>query len=110
MKVAVAHGPGNNVQELRKLLHGVGAQCGAEDCVLWKDLAVRLGQSDVDLIVVQAEEALDWNSIMEAKSFSSAPMIAIGPNGAVEAAARGAGIVEYVTQDQGVAGRVVGID
>jgi Flp pilus assembly CpaE family ATPase len=100
MKVAVAHGPGNNVQELRKLLHGVGAQCASEDCVLWNDLAVRLGQSDVDLIVVQAAEAADWASIMEAKSFSSAPMIAIGPNGAVEAAAREAGVAEYVANDR----------
>ena len=100
MKVAVAHGPGNNVQELRKLLHGVGAQCGASDCVLWNDLAVRLGQSDVDLIVVQAADSLDWESITEAKTFSQAPMIAIGPNGDVEAAARSAGVTEYVVQDR----------
>ena len=100
MKVAVAHGPENNVQELRKRLHAVGAQCGTEDCVAWNDLAVRLGQSDVDLIVVQASESVDWSSITEARSFSSAPVIAIGPNGDVEAAARSAGVSEYLTEDR----------
>lgn len=114
MKVAVAHGPGNNVQELRQVLHGAGAQCAAEDCVLWTDLAARLGRSDVDLIVVQAAEAVDWSTINEAKTFSSAPMIAVGPNGNTEAAARSAGIAEYITSDhlQGgldeLLGRMVG--
>ncbi len=100
MKVAVAHGPENNAQELRKLLHGVGAQCATEDCVLWNELAVRLGKSDVDLIVVQASDALDWSSISQAKTFSSAPLIAIGPNGDVEAAARSAGVTEYIQEDR----------
>ena len=40
------------------------------------------------------------NAITEAKTFSGAPMIAIGPNGDVEAAARSAGVVEYVTNDR----------
>lgn len=100
MKVVVAHGPGNNVKELRKLLHGAGAQCAAEDCVIWDDLASRLGQSECDLVVVQAAEAVDWSSIDEARSFTEAPLIAIGPNGAVEAAARQAGISEYLIDDR----------
>jgi Flp pilus assembly CpaE family ATPase len=96
MKVVVAHGPDNDVRELRKLLHGTGAHCAVEDCVAWEDLAARLGQSEFDLVVVQAAEAVDWASINQARSFTTAPLIAVGPNGGVEASARAAGISDYV--------------
>lgn len=96
MKVVVAHGPDNDVRELRKLLHGTGAHCAVEDCVAWDDLAARLGQSEFDLVVVQAAEAVDWTSINQARSFSTAPLIAVGPNGGVEATARAAGVSDYV--------------
>lgn len=100
MKVVVAHGPDNNVRELRKMLHGAGAQCAAEDCVPWEDLAARLGQSEFDLVVVKAGDAVDWTIINEARSFTSAPLIAIGPNGTTEASAREVGVAEYVQQDR----------
>jgi Flp pilus assembly CpaE family ATPase len=100
MKVVVAHGPGNNVRELRKLLHGAGAHCATEDCVVWEDLATRLGQAEFDLVVVHAAPAVDWATINQAKAFTSAPLVAIGPNGDVEAAARQAGVSQYLVEER----------
>ena len=48
------------------------------------------------MVVVQAAEAVDWSAINQARSFTSAPLIAVGPNGGVEASARAAGVSDYV--------------
>ena len=102
MRVVLAHGPENNVREVRQVLHSAGADCAAEDCVLWEELPARLGQAEFDLVVVHAGPAasVNWATINEAKAFTAAPLLAIGPNGESNAkeAAQQAGVAEYIEQ------------
>lgn len=103
MRVVVAHGPENNVRDIRQVLHGAGADCAAEDCVLWEELPARLGQTDCDLVVVHTcgSSGVNWQIISDAKVFTRAPLVAIGPNGSsdTEARARQAGVAEYIYRD-----------
>jgi len=102
MHAVIAHAPNLDVQDVRRALHGSGADCGKDDCVAWNDLTVRLARGNTDLIVVRvdANHETNWKAITEARVITSASLIAIGPaDNATEAErARQAGAVAYVNE------------
>jgi len=65
---------------LRQLVLGSGLNCEAEDCVAWNDLAVRLGQGDVDVVLVSLEGADErlWRALQEVGTLTGSPLMAIG--------------------------------
>ncbi len=79
MRVLVVHAPGSPVREIRQAVLGAGGECASEDCVSPQDLAARLAQVPVSLVVVKADTAgMDLPRIREALSLVSAPRVAIG--------------------------------
>lgn len=80
MRAIVAHAPGAPARELRQVVLGSGLDCEAADCVAWHDLAVRLGQSDADVVLVSLEAADDsiWQVLQEAGQLTRSPLLAIG--------------------------------
>lgn len=81
MRVVVGHRPSANSTELRQIMLGSGLDCGAEDCVSWEALPVRLGRGDADLVVVEVEAASEqpWRALQEARELTAAPLLAFGP-------------------------------
>lgn len=80
MRVIVGHGPRANPAEWRQILLGSGLDCGADDCVGWEQLGARLGQGDVDLVLVEVEPAAEaaWRALEEASQLTASPVMGVG--------------------------------
>jgi len=80
MQVIVAHPPGADARELRRVVLGSGLECGAQDCVPWNDLAMRLGQGDADLVLVHVDqrEQESWQALQGASALTEARILAVG--------------------------------
>jgi pilus assembly protein CpaE len=104
MRAVIVHAPGRDkLPELRQALLGAGVDCLPEDCVPWDNLEVRLAQNDkVDLLVLQTGVGApnDWEvKLGDARRFTHAPALAVGPAGTEEEQrARQAGVSVYVNE------------
>ena len=80
MRVVVAQHAGDNSESIRQLLLGMGLECGADDCVGWSELSVRLARGAADLVLVRMSKeppaALD--AIRQALPLTKAPILAVG--------------------------------
>ena len=103
MRAVVAHGLDSDIQQLRQTLLGAGLECASSDCVVWSELAVRLAQSDAEVVIIHARQGpgLDWDSLREATSLVTAPMVAVGTKTAapLAAQARHAGAVAFLDEE-----------
>jgi pilus assembly protein CpaE len=103
MRAVVAHAPDSDIQQLRQTLLGAGLECALSDCVIWSELAVRLAQTDADVVIINVREdsSLDWDSLREATSLVTAPMVAVGTKTAapLAAQARRAGAAAFLDED-----------
>lgn len=81
MRVVAALDRLEQSEQIRQVLLGLGLECGANDCVPYSELAVRLAQGGADLVLVHigtgSEEALQ--SIRQAITLASGPVLAVGP-------------------------------
>jgi pilus assembly protein CpaE len=79
MRVLVVHSPSSPSREIRQAILGAGGECSAEDCVAPRDLAARLAQVPVKLVVVKSEpEGFDVETTREALSLVSVTRVAVG--------------------------------
>ncbi len=104
MRVVVAHPPKHDVRPLRQVLHGAGLECEATDCVAWDDLAVRLAQSDTELVVIQTNGSAeqDWDDLEKATALTKSPILAVGRSSYQETVrhAHRAGAREFLEEEE----------
>jgi pilus assembly protein CpaE len=81
MRVVVGIAQAEQVEPIRKLLLGLGLECGPDDCVPVSDLAVRLAKGPVDLVLteVRPDQPEDLGVIRQALTLTGAPVLALGP-------------------------------
>jgi len=100
LRVVIAHGPEANTRELRQIVHGAGLECGADDCVAFDDLSLRLARGNADLLVLRMGDdvAAAMRAVADAQDLTAAPIIAVGPldNASAVESVRRAGIEEYL--------------
>jgi pilus assembly protein CpaE len=81
MRVVVAREQAGNSEALRQLIHGMGLECGAGDCVAHPDLPVRLAQNPTDLVLVRTGggPVSTANVVKQALPLTKAPVLVFGP-------------------------------
>ena len=79
MRVLVVHAPGSPIREIRQAVLGAGGECTADDCIGPQELASRLAQVPVSLVVVKGDSGgLDLAPVRDALSLVTASRVAIG--------------------------------
>jgi pilus assembly protein CpaE len=81
MRVVVAQDMPGQAETIRKTLLGLGLECGAEDCVSFADLPVRLVRGPADLVLARVgpEPTPALEAIRQAGALTGAPVWALGP-------------------------------
>src|SRR5439155_20137419 len=67
--------------QVRRVLLGMGLECGAADCVPFHEIPVRLAQGPVDLVLVRmgAQPDAALSAIRQTATLTGAPILALGP-------------------------------
>lgn len=103
MRVVVAHSADAGAKELRHFMLGSGLDCGAEDCVPWSNLAIRLGRGDVDvvLVIMKQNSPEAWEAIRQARDLTESPVMVALPARDTDGAqqARRLGVAEVLDGD-----------
>lgn len=81
MRVVVAQEPSVSAEAVRKVLLGLGLECGVADCVPPAELGVRLAQAPADLVLVRlsGDRATALAAIRQASALTRAPLLALAP-------------------------------
>jgi pilus assembly protein CpaE len=81
MRVIVGVERADQVEPIRKLLLGLGLECGQDDCVPLTDLAMRLAKGPAELVLagVRPDQVEDLGMIRQALTLTGAPVLAMGP-------------------------------
>ncbi len=80
MRVVIARQPGVLRDRLRQAVLGLGLECKSHDCVSYEQLPTRLGQGEVDLVLIGLGVDFDQGlSVLEqAHQLTTAPIFAVG--------------------------------
>ena len=80
MRVVVAQEQPEQTEKTRQVLLGLGLECKAEDCVSFAELPVRLSHGHLDLVLVHigADAGAALDSMREAVTLTSVPILAMG--------------------------------
>ena len=100
MRVVVAHGPDADVRDRRQILHAAGVDCDNADCVQWRDLPLRLGQQDADLVLLFVDDSGDvpWDAIEDSAKLTTFPVFSVGENDANQKKANEAGAMRHIQE------------
>lgn len=104
MRVVVAQVSAEGTEDIRRMLLGMGLECGGGDCVPHGELLVRLAQNPADLVILVAgpDEAATLNLLRQATPLTKAPIIVMGQATDAQQVLRylHGGAREFLDQDQ----------
>src|SRR5947209_7594305 len=81
MRMVVTQENPEQAEPVRRVLLGMGLECGAADCVPFHEIPVRLAQGPVDLVLVRlgSEPEAAWSAIRQTATLTAAPILGLGP-------------------------------
>ncbi|HMP01381.1 MAG TPA: hypothetical protein PKD86_08155 [Gemmatales bacterium] len=81
MRVVIVHERFEPRTTPRQIVLGLGLDCGADDCVSFDAMPIRLAQGGFDLVLVQVGRDLRQaqQAILQGLSLTTAPIFAVGP-------------------------------